>query len=250
MPQLDPWIGRLIASVRQHVVPVLFGERPHPRRPARVNLASGVVVDLGEGPFLVTSSHVIGLARERESEPRFHFLVGPCEIPLTPRIISDRERLDVATLKLTQGEVATIEHDGYRVCQPPSWPPPKVEAEASIITAGFPRHGRSSISWDELDLSVETVRAFVRSAGEDQFATHLDPEYTVRNIVDVSAPERTPAFEGFSGGPAFVVPPDELLVVPHLCGIVKEGGVSELVPGRIVLYYARIHRLERNGVIG
>jgi trypsin-like peptidase len=207
-------------------------------------------MDLGEGPFLVTASHVISRARERGDESNFHFLVGQSEIPLASRIISDSEALDVATLRLTRGEVASIEQDGYRVCQPPSWPPPDVSSETSIITAGFPRHGRSSISWDGLDLAVETVRAFVRSASEDQFTTHLDPEYTVRNVVDVSAPEREPAFEGFSGGPAFMVSLDGPLVVPHLCGIVKEGGVSNLAPGRIVLHYARIHRLQRNGAIG
>jgi hypothetical protein len=250
MPQLDPWIGRLIASVRQHVVPVLFGDRPHPRESSSINVASGVVVDLGEGPFLVTASHVIARAKERGEESRFHFLVGQSEIPLSARIISDREVLDVATLRLTKPEVVAIERDGYRVWQAPSWPPPDVTAEASIIAAGFPRHGRSSISWDELDLAVETVRAFVRSAGEDQFTTHLDPEYTVRNIVDVSAPDRPPEFEGFSGGPAFIVPSDGLLVVPHLCGIVKEGGISSLARGRIVLHYARIHRLQRNGAMG
>jgi hypothetical protein len=247
---LDPWIGRLIASVRLHVVPVLFGDRPHPRQSSNLNLASGVVVDLGEGPFLVTASHVIRRAREREHESRFHFLVSQSEIPLAARIISDRERLDVSTLRLTPTEVTEIERDGYRVCHPPSWPPPDVAAEASIITAGFPGHGRSTISWDELDLAVETVRAFVRSAGEEQFTTYLDPDYTIRNVVDVSAPERDPAFEGFSGGPAFVIPPDGPLVVPHLCGIVKEGGLSSFVPGRIVLHYARIHRLQRNGMMG
>jgi hypothetical protein len=249
MPQLDPWIDRLIASVRQHVVPVLFGDRPHPRQSPNVNVASGVVVNLDQGPFLVTASHVIRRALERDRESRFHLLVSQSEIPLRPRVISDRERLDVATLSLTEKEVADIERDGYRVVHPAAWPPPEVTSNSSIIAAGFPAHGRSSISWDELDLAVETVRAFVRSAGEDQFTTHLDPEYTVRRVVDVSAPERPPEFEGFSGGPAFVVPIYGPLVVPHLCGIVKEGGISSLAPGRIVLHFARLHRLQRSGVL-
>jgi len=89
---------------------------------------------------------------------------------------------------LTLSEAAAIEQDGYRVCQPARWPPPDVTAEASIITAGFPRHGRSSISWDELDLTVETVRAFVRSAGEDNSRHILIQSSTVRATVDVSAP--------------------------------------------------------------
>ena len=69
-------------------------------------MASGVVVDLGEGPFLITASHVIGGARERGHESRFHFLVGQSEIPLASRIISDREKLDVTTLRLTLSELA------------------------------------------------------------------------------------------------------------------------------------------------
>jgi len=181
---------------------------------------------------------------ERENEPRFHFLVGQSEIPFTLRIVSDSATLDVATLTLTRDEASEIEKLGYPIVQPPSWPPPDVNPGADVIAAGFPARGRSSI---ELDLSVETVRAFVRWAGEGQLTTYLDREYTFRNIVDVSAPERPPAFGGFSGGPAFVIPADGLLVVPHLCGIVKEGGVSSLAPGRIVLHYAPIHRLQRNG---
>jgi len=231
MPQLDPWIDRLIASVRQHVVPVLFGERPHPRRSTHLNLVSGIVVDLGEDPFLVTAGHVMNKARERESEPRFHFLVSPRELPLGERMISYRDAIDVATLRLTRAEVAAIEQEGYRMVQPPSWPPPDVTPDASIVAAGFPGKGRSSLSWQRLDLAVETVRAFVRSAGEDQFTTHLDPEYTLLRMVDVTAAESSPSFEGFSGGPAFVVAPEGLLVVPHLCGIVTEGGISNLAAG-------------------
>jgi len=144
MPQPDPWIGRLIASVRRHVVPVIFGERPHPQRPASINLASGVVVDLGRGPFLITASHVINRAREREDELRFHFLVGQSEIPFTLRIVSDSATLDVATLTLTRDEASEIEKLGYPIVQPPSWPPPDVNPGADVIAAGFPAHGRSS----------------------------------------------------------------------------------------------------------
>jgi len=250
MPQLDPWIDRLIASLRQHAVPVLFGDRPHQRQSANVNVASGVVVDLGRGPFLLTASHVIQRALERDAEPRFHLLVGQSEIPLRSRLIANRDRLDVATLKLTDGEAVQVERDGYRVVHPTAWPPPDVTPNASIIAAGFPAHGRQILAWDMLDLAVETVRAFVRSAEDDQFTTHLDPEYTLKRIVDVSAPDRPPELEGFSGGPAFIIPENVPLVLPHLCGIVKEGGVSDLAPGRIVLHYARVHRLERNGAMG
>ena len=83
------------------------------------------------------------------------------------------------------------------------------------------------------------MRAFAHAVSEDQFTTYLDPEFTVRNEVDVSAPDRPAAFEGLSGGPAFLTPSEGTRLVPHLCGIVKEGGISSLVPGRLVIHYAR-----------
>lgn len=251
MAPIDPWIDRLNASLRRYAIPLVFGDRPHRRDPTHVNLASGVAVDLGQGPFLVTASHVISRAQERQGEPRFHFLAGPAEIELS-RIISDRRKLDVATLRLTEREVADIERDGYQIVRPrpADWPPPDLSHGDPIVMAGFPVEWRSSLSWFELDLGAQTMRAFAHAVGEDQFTTYLDPEFTVRNEVDVSAPDRPAAFEGLSGGPAFVTPSEGMLLVPHLCGIVKEGGVSSLVPGRLVIHYARIHRLQQNGAMG
>src|SRR5262245_22661068 len=98
-----------------------------------------------------------------------------------------------------------------------------------------------------IDLPSETMLAFVRSVVADQFIAHLEPEFTMVHQIDVSSEPGPFTFEGLSGGPVFLVPSSSVLLVPRLCGIVKEGGALSAPPDRLVVFYAPLDRLERDG---
>lgn len=88
-----------------------------PAARARLNGASGVVVDAGEGGFLITAAHVIEQVRQRATEPRFHFMAGPIALDLA-RVIAEDRRFDVATVNVGAREVGMLERDGLQVVRP------------------------------------------------------------------------------------------------------------------------------------
>ena len=72
-----------------------------------------------------------------------------------------------------------LEKDGLQVVRPAEWPLPIPAVYDPVVLAGYPGEWRSDLSWHELETGAETMRSFVRSVGEEQFTTHLDPEYQV-----------------------------------------------------------------------
>ncbi len=50
-------MDRHSANVVRYAIPLIFGDRPHPKDPVHQNGATGVVVDAGEGAFLITAAH-------------------------------------------------------------------------------------------------------------------------------------------------------------------------------------------------
>ncbi len=240
---------RLHASVVRYAIPLVFGDRPHPVKASRFNSGSGVAIDAGEGPFLITAAHVVEAARNRLAEPRTHFMVGPVEVSVED-IISERHQIDVATIRLRDKDLALLEKDNFQIVRPSEWPPVSPSVGDSVVLAGFPAQWRSELSWIEIDHAAEVMRSFVRAVMQDQFVTHLEPEFAVQRMVDVALEPKSAGFEGLSGGPAFLVRdlPGKL-TVPALCGVVKEGGISDLVPGRFVIYYSILDRIGRDGVI-
>ncbi len=145
-------------------------------------------------------------------------MAGPVELDLA-RLIAEDERLDIATLSVSAREVGILEDDDLQVVRPPEWPLPIPAVHDPVVLAGYPGEWRADLSWHELDLGAETMRAFVRSVTEEQFTTHLDLEYQVQHQIDVSEGPRPFAFAGLSGGPTFLEPASpNVLAIARLCG--------------------------------
>src|SRR5262245_26717754 len=146
-----PWVRSLLSTVVRYAIPLVFGERPHPLISSTLNIASGVVVDGGKGPFLLTASHVVDRIEERANTERFHLVIGR-DLELSPdRLIARDRTLDVATMRLTQADVIQLEKDGASVVRPDCWPLPRPSEGSEIVLAGFPKAGRADLSWDEID---------------------------------------------------------------------------------------------------
>ena len=156
----EPWVDRHSANVVRYAVPLIFGDRPHPKDPVHQNLGTGVVVEAGEGAFVVTAAHVLEHAQGRASEPRFHFMVGPVELGLS-RVIAVNKRLDIATLRIEASEVTRLENDGVQIVRPFEWPLSRPTIGAPVVIAGFPGDWRTHLSWHELEVGSTTMRGFV-----------------------------------------------------------------------------------------
>jgi len=156
------------------------------------------------------------------------------------------DTLDIATLRLSDAQVNALEADGYRVMRPTQWPPPTLTDRDPILVAGFPGAWRRQIAWDTIDLLGTTKLALVHHLRDDEFVCQLDPAFIDRDVADHGEPLAEDELPGMSGGPALLVR-QETLVVPHLCGILKQGVAFE--GDNRLLYFARLDRIGTDGVI-
>jgi len=175
-------------------------------------------------------------------------LAGPHEVTLKPEDVSLSEHLDLATARMTPRLVAALESES-RFVRPPSWPPPALRPGDGVIFVGFPGEWRTARSWDEMEFRGLTSLALVHESSEDYYVCHLDPEYVeVTKVAGDVEEVVSDQMGGISGGPAFLVRSDvgELLV-PRLCGVVREGGGSVLAPGHRLIYFTPLTTLRRDG---
>lgn len=115
-----------------------------------------------------------------------------------------------------------------------------------ILLAGFPGAWRRQITWDALDVPGTTMLAMVHHLRDDEFVCQLDPAFVDRDVADYGEDiVQGDQLPGLSGGPALLVR-QERIIVPHLCGILKEGVV---LGGSRLLSFARLDRVREDGSI-
>ena len=185
--------------------PVFFGPKD---RPADVNNGTVTLADLGSGPLAITCHHVLScywkrLAREND----IVFRIGSLELDVLDQLIDENERLDIATLRLNDEQVAQITSEGEIgscVFIPKEWPCPAPKSGEFVAFGGFPRKLRTVRSFDELEfLSWSSGASKVSSVSDNQFVSAFERQYWVR----ISGPPEQGdlgILGGMSGGPAFI----------------------------------------------
>jgi hypothetical protein len=172
-------------------------------------------------------------------------VAGPVHLSLAAETIRyiDEEAIDVATVPITEHDLAAIEAAGYFVIRPGSWPPPTVHEGDGVVLAGYPVSWRAQVSWHEHDFAAVTQGLLVQSLHAAEFVAHRDPAFL--DSVAVTLEDMPPlAVGGCSGGPVFLVRLTAILV-PQLCGIVKQGLRPVQDAGDILFRFARLDCLLR-----
>ena len=235
----------------RYAVPVMFGPPPPLKPGQHLHTATCTVVEHGEHRYAISAAHVLVEAwcAVRSGAPT-DVVIGPLNIDLNKVAVSyvdvvDLEAqpegrsypIDLATLRLTEQQVKRLERDGYRVIRPPDWPPPTVRENDSIFMAGYPAALRHQVSVTEHDFGATTFGLIVQSVHDSEFIAHRDPAFseTVRLTLDDVPPQMV---GGCSGGPVFLVR-DEPVLIPRLCGVVKEGW-SPFGTEDLLLRFARL----------
>lgn len=241
------WVHKMDAIlIARYAIPIAFGRRPHPKETADINAATSAVVDLGDTPFVLTAAHVMETALARLLEPRFHIVLGPLELQLDPNGVELDQRRDLATARLTSEQRDALQADGLYIIRPPAWPPPTPAPGTAVVMSGYPGPWRLQVAWDELDFRSFVMLALVQEVRDDEFVCHLDPAYIVETRAVTSEEPPEVALPGLSGSPAFIVASNPAaLVAPQLCGVVTQG--LDLGEGGLIVKYARLDRLGRNG---
>jgi hypothetical protein len=237
---LPTWVQTLHLSTWPYAVPILFGPPPPLKPGEKVETGTCVVVEHGQHRYALSAAHVFLAALEAvQSDAKTDVVIGPLQVALTQENVRflDARRIDVATVPLTENEVARVEAAGYRVYRPAGWPPPTVAEGDGILMAGYPGTWRLHVSISEYDFRATTLLLSVKSVHHDEFIAHRDPAFSEPVRIDLEDVP-PPAVGGCSGGPVFLVRQEPVLI-PRLAGIVKEGWIPDGTED-VVLRFARL----------
>jgi hypothetical protein len=127
---------RMVRLARDHGLPIMFA--PPRSKGGEVNGATGCLVRIPQGTFVITASHVLaGYERRLEQGEVLDWQVGKLP-PFDPlaRIAYREEGRDVVLLRISEQEMQSI--GPCIVSMPSQWPPPAPTPGQVILAAGYP----------------------------------------------------------------------------------------------------------------
>jgi hypothetical protein len=139
---------QMVRLARDYAVPIIFA--PPPRVGGKINGASGCVVRLASGTFVVTASHVLAGYENRVGEgEQLNWQVGnlPPFDPL-PRVEWRSRELDVVLFRISENEARNI--GPCTIGTPRRWPVHPPKAGQLVLVAGYPkglREENPSAAW-------------------------------------------------------------------------------------------------------
>jgi len=143
-------IGSQMAGLAKgYAVPIIYA--PPLQVGGKINGATGCIVQLSTGIFLVTASHVLeGYEVRTRSGEQLNWQVGnlrPYD-PL-PRVVWRCRERDVVFLRFLDDEVGQI--CAHLIAAPQQWPPEQPHVGDMIVAAGYPKVSR------EVDMSLGLI---------------------------------------------------------------------------------------------
>jgi hypothetical protein len=205
-------------QVAAHCVQVLIGRPANQRHGAAVDHAAGCVVLVGAWRYLATAAHVVDGFRKRvKAGEDVVFQAGNLLLNVEKQLAFHDQRIDVALLKLEEGETKSI---AALTWIPDSWPPKLPSADEWVAYAGFPTAYRQDDGKDRVDLAVVGGMMRVTSASSERAITVLERESLIA-IRGEEVPPPGTDLGGMSGGPVFRVGDNENL---ELVGVVTDYG--------------------------
>lgn len=162
---------------------VTFGLRPVRGRPPKINTASAILLDLGQGPFALTCHHVLDEYRSGGSSKNSVFQIANTELDLDTTLIDQSPRLDLASIRLTSAQVRSMSPPGEIGCSiytPSDWPHRPPSPGDFVAFGGFPGKTRTVKNHQDIDFTSWSVGAsLVNAASDFQIVSSLERRYWV-----------------------------------------------------------------------
>lgn len=203
---------QMVRLAGAYAVPIIYG--PPPQIGGKVNGATGCILQLNSGWFVVSASHVLeGYEKRLESEQNLNWQVGhlsPFD-PLSRIAWRDRAK-DTLLLSLSGDEVREV--GSCIVSASTGWPPPVPEIGQLVLVSGFPKALREVGSSDTIGAGAVSAMFRVTTTGEGYFMCQIERE----DLVSFSGgPLPAPGTDmgGLSGGPALLVGRISYPLVPN-----------------------------------
>jgi hypothetical protein len=185
-------------------VPIIYA--PPVSVGGKINGATGCVLELPSGCFLVSASHVLdGYERRIESGEKLNWQVGklPPFDPLKRIAWRDRAK-DTLLLRLSLDEARKV--GGCIVSACAGWPPPVPQIGQLVLVARYPRVLRELVG-PEKTIQAGSIGAMFRvtTTGDGYFVCQIERADLVSFNERSPLPDPGTDFGGWSGGPALLV---------------------------------------------
>jgi hypothetical protein len=193
---------QMVRLAQSYAVPILYA--PPPRIKGHINGATGTVVQLGSGFYIVTASHVLEGYENRLSsgEQQLNWQVGHLP-PFDPRArVAFRDRAkDTLLLRLLEDEARRI---GSCIMSSTEWPPPPPEAGQLVLVSGYPKVLRE-IGPYTVGAGPLSAMFRVTTTGDGYFYCQIERNNLVSFNEGSPLPDASMDMGGLSGGPALLV---------------------------------------------
>jgi hypothetical protein len=209
----------MIGLVRKYAVPIIFA--PPPGTAGEINSASGSLLKLDSGYFVLTAHHVLDSYRKRlQTGEKLNWQVGnlPPFDPLSRIGWEDAER-DTLLLSLSAHEARQV--GSCIIADPVRWPAPTPAVGQLVLVAGFLKvlrevHAAGVISTDGLAAMFR-----IASVGDGYSYCKYEGEEDLVSFNGLPLPEEGMFMGGLSGGPALLVV-GKSIIYPVLVGVISQ----------------------------
>ena len=191
----------------------------------RVRNGSAFFLDAGEGVFAVTAQHVIeGLRRDSAAGNVVAVQLGldlPLDLAGRHVIIAEHSGIDIATFRITEGEIAALGKTKLTGWQT-AWPPGPPQQDRGVYYCGFPGIGTIWLSPREISFGAAPGGGIASSISEKDVSSMIEREHLIAVLGDGIPPENFD-FGGMSGGPMLMVIETKVFRSWSLAGVIYEG---------------------------
>jgi hypothetical protein len=202
-------------------VPIIFA--PAPGIEGNINSATGSVLKLDRGYFLVTANHVLdGYTKRLQSGEKLNWQVGhlPPFDPLS-RIAWKDTAKDTLLLSLSADEARQVGTRAH-ITAPIEWPPPTPKVDQIVLVAGYLKILRE-VNVTEAMVRIDGLNAMFRvtGVGDGYFYCKYEREEDLVTFNELPLPTVGMSMGGLSGGPTFLVVGGSI-IYPALVGVISE----------------------------
>jgi len=221
-------------------------------------LRNGTVFFINTGTSIVaaTACHVIDQCMEDAKTREFvQCMIGgvgeTLYFKIEDRLIDRNPKMDLATLQVTQQEVAELGCSILSGLQP-HWPPPLAQPEHAVILCGFPGKSRSEIGPSEHMFGRVAIGTNVSNSRDAKISLLVEREGMYRCLGEGVLPENY-NFGGISGGPLVALAERAGIRAWTAAGVIVNGPnpgddpSQQFISGMEVFYATPIHFIKADG---
>jgi hypothetical protein len=215
---------------------------------------SAFFLDAGRGVFGVTANHVLEAWRnDRQSKKVVALQLAG--VPFDPEgrhaIIDAHRGIDIATFRITAGEVRSIGKTTLTGTQR-AWPPQPPQQDKGVYYAGFPGVEKQWVSPRDVSFGIAPGGGVANSVSEQDVSSLIDREHIIP-VLGGGVPPENFDFRGISGGPMLYVI-EGVLRSWALAGVIYEGpstsnDPNEAIAGLEVIRARRAHFIHPDGTL-